>query len=153
MKQDAKILKRKSADDFTAGIPNKKNPKDSLVNKAYNLGYQQAALMNGIQAFQMQQMQAQQDMAMATQQLLQLQAQIAQEKAKSEAANKLAVEQLATPIAPAMGGMPPAQPMGSGGAAPLDLSGLMGGAAPQQGGALPLQAPAMGAGVPQPPMM
>jgi hypothetical protein len=149
MKQDAKILKRKSADDFTAGIPNKKNPNDSLVNKAYNLGYQQAALMNGIQAFQMQQMQAQQDMAMATQQLLQLQAQ----KAKSEAANKQAIEQLAAPMASPMGGLPPAQPIGGAGAPPLDLSGLMGGTAPQPGGAAPMPVPVMAPGAPQPPMM
>jgi len=77
--KDKKMLKRTSAADFTSGIPNKKNPKDSLVNKAYSLGYQQAALVNGMQAMAQQQAEQQQQYAQAVQQLFQLQAQLAQQ--------------------------------------------------------------------------
>ena len=122
MKNDSKILKRTSAKDFTSGIPNKKDPKDSLMNKAYSLGYQQASLMNGIQAFQTQQAQAQQDMAMATQQLLQLQAQIAEEKAKAAAAKQEQPPMLPAQAALNAGPMPGAPPMG---APPMDMSAMM----------------------------
>ena len=132
MKQDAKILKRKSADDFTAGIPNKKNPKDSLVNKAYSLGYQQAALINGMQALAKQQVDQQQQYAQAVQQLFQLQAQLAQQQNQ--------VPGIAPPPAPQMGGGLP-------GGLPSSMPGGF-----QAAPAAPA-APAMGAGVPQPPMM
>jgi hypothetical protein len=106
MKNNDKALRRTNATDFTAGVPNKKNPSDSIVNKAYALGYQQAALMNGIQAFQAQQQQAQQEMAMAAQQLLQLQAAATQESAKAKAlseAQAAAPPPMAPPGVPGMG--------------------------------------------------
>lgn len=147
MKQDQKVLKRTSAADFTSGIPNKKNPKDSLVNKAYSLGYQQASLMNGMQAFQLQQQQAQQDMAMATQQLLQLQAQLAEEKARvsesAKQASALSPAQAALNAGP-MPGMVPGVA-----APPVDLASMMQASPAAAAPAVPPMAPAPAA----PPMM
>lgn len=90
MNKDAKILKRSSSDDFTSGIPNKKSPKDSMINKAYSLGYQQAALVNGMQALAKQQSDQQQQYAQAVQQLFQLQAQLAQQQQAGSAMGQLA---------------------------------------------------------------
>lgn len=135
MKKDAQILKRKSADDFTAGIPNKRNPKDSLVNKAYSLGYQQAALINGMQSLAKQQVDQQQQYAQAVQQLFQLQAQLAQQQSQAPVMSM-----------PSMGALGGAMPPGAGApAAPAPM-----GMAPAPA---PAPAPPMGAGAPQPPMM
>ena len=147
--KDKKMLKRTSAADFTSGIPNKKNPKDSLVNKAYSLGYQQAALMNGLQAFQMQQQQAQQEMAMATQQLLQLQAQIAEQKAKAESANKQAPAMMPAQAALNAGPMTPAPSLAP---PPIDMSSMQPQAAPAISPMQPQAAPMM-PGQPASPMM
>lgn len=152
MKQQDKALKRKGPESFTSGIPNKKSPSDSMVNKAYSLGYQQAALVNGMKQFQQQQMQAQQEMAVAAQQLMQLQAQVAQEKAKAEAISAAAPPIPAAPVGMPMGGaMPPAAPP-AGIIGPDALQGAMAGGLPPAPGGLPPAAPApVGAPVLPPP--